>query len=135
MLETMLAEDFCIGGEQSGHIIFRDFMPTGDGQLSGIQLLSLLKLFRKPLSEAAGLMKTYPRPSLTSARRRKGRRRSRRTRGCRRRIERQNGRLGGDGRGARARVGTEPLIRIMVEGQDIGEIEAIAREIADVIKG
>ena len=60
VLETMLAEDFCIGGEQSGHIIFRDFMPTGDGQLSGIQLLSLLKLFRKPLSEAAGLMKTYP---------------------------------------------------------------------------
>lgn len=60
VLETMLAEDFCIGGEQSGHIIFRDFMPTGDGQLSGIQMLSLLKLFHKPLSEAAGLMKTYP---------------------------------------------------------------------------
>lgn len=50
-------------------------------------------------------------------------------------IERQNGRLGGDGRVLVRASGTEPLIRIMVEGQDIGEIEAIAREIADVIKG
>lgn len=50
-------------------------------------------------------------------------------------IERQNDRLGGDGRVLVRASGTEPLIRIMVEGQDIGEIEAIAREIADVIKG
>ena len=50
-------------------------------------------------------------------------------------IARQNDRLGGDGRVLVRASGTEPLIRIMVEGQDIGEIEAIAREIADVIKG
>ena len=135
VLETMLAEDFCIGGEQSGHIIFRDFMPTGDGQLSGIQMLSLLKLFHKPLSEAAGLMKTYPqtllniratpemKASLSQDARVQGE------------IARQNDRLGGDGRVLVRASGTEPLIRIMVEGQDIGEIEAIAREIADVIKG
>ena len=110
-------------------------MPTGDGQLSGIQLLSLLKLFHKPLSEAAGLMKTYPqtllniratpemKASLSQDARVQGE------------IERQNDRLGGDGRVLVRASGTEPLIRIMVEGQDIGEIEAIAREIADVIKG
>ena len=63
----MLNEGFCIGGEQSGHIIFRDFMTTGDGQLSGLQLAGLLKKSGQKLSEAASLMETYPQTRISGS--------------------------------------------------------------------
>ena len=56
----MLLEDYYLGGEQSGHIIFRDFSTTGDGQLTAVQLLSQLKRTGVKLSEAAKVMTRYP---------------------------------------------------------------------------
>ena len=60
VLEEMLLEEYNFGGEQSGHVIFRDFATTGDGELTSIQLLSLVKRSGKKLSELAKIMKKYP---------------------------------------------------------------------------
>lgn len=60
MLEEMEMEGYCFGGEQSGHIIFRDFATTGDGQLTALQLLSLLKRENETLDSAASVMRRYP---------------------------------------------------------------------------
>lgn len=134
VLECMRQEDFCIGGEQSGHIIFRDYMPTGDGQLTGIQLLSLLKLFRKPLSEAAGVMRVFPQTLLNiraTPQMKAALDDDKQVQSC---IRSLNDSLGENGRILVRPSGTEPLIRIMVEGQNLTEIEQIAQEIASVIQ-
>ena len=60
VLQNMLEHGHCIGGEQSGHIIFREFMTTGDGQLTAVQLLRAIKKSGKKLSELAQLMQVYP---------------------------------------------------------------------------
>ena len=60
VLEEMLLEEYSFGGEQSGHVIFRDFATTGDGQLTAIQLLSLLKREGMTLRDAAKVMTRYP---------------------------------------------------------------------------
>lgn len=134
VLETMLADDFCIGGEQSGHIIFRDFMTTGDGQLSGIQLLSLLKEFKKPLSEAAGVMRVYPQTLLNIRATPEMKNALDADAHVQNVIKELENVLGGDGRILVRASGTEPLIRIMVEGQDTKQIEKIAQDIADAIQ-
>ena len=110
-------------------------MTTGDGQLSGVQLLSLLKTFQKPLSEAAGLMSTYPQTLLNVHATPQMKAALESDEQVRAVIDRLNGTLGGEGRILVRASGTEPLIRIMVEGRDLAEIEAIAKEIAAVIEG
>ena len=60
VLEEMLKNDYVIGGEQSGHIIFREFATTGDGELTGVQLLAAMKREGKTLRRLAGIMKIYP---------------------------------------------------------------------------
>ena len=60
VLEEMLKQGYNIGGEQSGHIIFSDYATTGDGQLSAVKLLSIIKATGKPLSELADVMEQYP---------------------------------------------------------------------------
>lgn len=134
VLEMMLAEDARIGGEQSGHIIFRDFMTTGDGQLSAIQLLALLAHDKAALSQAAGLMRVYPQvlvnveatPEMKQALETDAR--------VREEIARQEQRLGTEGRVLVRPSGTEPLIRVMVEGPEQGMIDEIARTIAAAIE-
>lgn len=135
VLECMLKDDFCLGGEQSGHIIFRDYMTTGDGQLSGIQLLSLLKEFGKSLSEAASVMEVYPQtllnihatPAMKAALADDA--------AVQTLIDSLSAELGGNGRVLVRASGTEPLIRIMVEGQNHDQIDRIAKEIAAAITG
>ncbi|MEM1486283.1 phosphoglucosamine mutase [Oscillospiraceae bacterium PP1C4] len=134
VLECMLEDDFCIGGEQSGHIIFRDYMTTGDGQLSGVQLLSLLKEFHKPLSEAAGVMKTYPQTLLNIYATPQMKAALDGDASVQEVISRLSDELGGDGRILVRPSGTEPLIRIMVEGQNLSQIEEIANQIAEAIQ-
>lgn len=60
VLEKMRKDGYSLGGEQSGHIIFLDYNTTGDGLLTAVQLLSIMKQQNKPLSELAGLMTRYP---------------------------------------------------------------------------
>ncbi|MGI5965714.1 phosphoglucosamine mutase [Anaerotruncus rubiinfantis] len=134
VLETMRNENFNIGGEQSGHIIFLDYMPTGDGQLSGVQLLSLLKTFQKPLSQAANVMRTYPQTLLNITATAEMKEALANDETVQQVINSLGEELGGDGRILVRPSGTEPLIRIMVEGQDHRQIEEIARRIADAIQ-
>lgn len=135
VLECMLKEDFCIGGEQSGHIIFRDFMTTGDGQLTGIQLLSMLKEFGKKLSEAASVMKTYPQTLLNVSATPEMKAALENDEKVRAVISKLEKKLSDEGRILVRASGTEPLIRIMVEGQNTALTEEIAQEIAAAIKG
>ena len=60
MMEEMRKGDFNLGGEQSGHIIFLDYITTGDGMLSALQLVNILKATGKPLSVLASEMPTFP---------------------------------------------------------------------------
>lgn len=132
VLQEMLERDFCVGGEQSGHIIFREYMTTGDGQLSGLQLMGLLKESGQSLSQAASIMQVFPQ-TLLNIRSTPRMKQSLEDPEVVEAIQRENRALDGNGRILVRPSGTEPLIRIMVEGQDIGEIEATAKRIADVI--
>ena len=60
VVEEMKKNGYNLGGEQSGHIIFLDYNTTGDGLLTGLQLVNIMKATKKPLSELAGEMKKYP---------------------------------------------------------------------------
>ncbi len=135
VLECMLGEDFILGGEQSGHIIFREHMTTGDGQLSAVQLLGILKKSGKPLSQLAELMDTYPQtlvnvkatPAMKAALETSQR--------VQETVQKLEAQLAGDGRILVRCSGTEPLIRVMVEGKEEGVIQEVAQELADVIAG
>lgn len=134
VLEKMVESGLTIGGEQSGHIIFRDYMTTGDGQLSSLHLLSLLKEKQKPLSELAEVMQEYPQVLIGVRADSCMKSRWELDEGVRNSIERGNTRLAGNGRILVRASGTEPLIRVMVEGKDMDIIKEIAEDIADTIK-
>jgi len=128
VFEAMERYDAILGGEQSGHIIFRDRATTGDGILTGIELVRAMRAASRPLSELAAQIPRLPQvvinsvvrrrddwhddPELTAA------------------IERATTNLGDRGRILVRPSGTEPKIRIMVEGDEATEIERIARELA-----
>ncbi len=116
-----------IGGEQSGHIIFHDLLPTGDGLQTGLQILSMLRARKKPLSWITTLMRKYPQvlqnvhvaekkpiekcPDIVSE------------------IERAKQTLGDEGRVLVRYSGTEPLLRVMMEGPD----EAVLKKLTGAI--
>jgi len=134
VLERMLEGGFNIGGEQSGHIIFLDHATTGDGQLSAVKTLCVLADSKMKMSELASVMEVYPQvlvnvkitaaskgkwktiPEITDA------------------VSRCETELGDDGRILVRESGTEPLIRIMIEGKDTDEIRRLADSVADIIK-
>ncbi len=134
VLERMLEGGFNIGGEQSGHIIFLDHATTGDGQLSAVKTLCVLADSKMKMSELASVMEVYPQvlvnvkitaaskgkwktiPEITDA------------------VNRCETELGDDGRILVRESGTEPLIRIMIEGKDTDEIRRLADSVADIIK-
>lgn len=133
VLETMRSEGFLIGGEQSGHMIFLDHLTTGDGQLSGIQLLCFLKEAGMTFSQAADVMRAYPQTLLNieaTPEMKEALGNDQRVCAV---IDSLGARLGANGRVLVRPSGTEPLIRIMVEGQVLSEIEEIAKEIASAI--
>ncbi len=133
VLEEMLLEDYSFGGEQSGHIIFRDFATTGDGQLTAIQLLSMLRRKGRKLSELSGLMTKYPQTMVNVAVSAEGKLLFYTDRVVKERIDEAKRTLGKDGRIVVRPSGTEPLIRVMAEGKDVAEIERITADVAAVI--
>jgi len=132
LLERMLAEGYSFGGEQSGHFIFLDHNTTGDGLVSALQMLSLMKRTKKPLSELATAMTAVPQvlvniqvkqklvletiPDVDRA------------------IQESNRRLNGSGRVVIRYSGTEPLLRIMVEGEQSTLVNEIADNLARVVR-
>ncbi len=133
VLEEMLLEDYSFGGEQSGHVIFRDFATTGDGQLTATQLLCHMRCEGKTLSELASVMTRYPQTMINVTISNEGKISFYTDKEIDVKINEAKEKLGKSGRIIVRPSGTEPLIRVMVEGMDTVEIEAIAKDVADFI--
>lgn len=134
VLEEMLLEEYNFGGEQSGHIIFRDFATTGDGQLTAVQLLCLLKREGLTLAEAARAMTRYPQAMLNVPVSHEGRLKFYMDPEVKAAIDAAKAELGRDGRVVVRASGTEPLIRVMTEGLDEAKIRGAAERVAQVIR-
>jgi phosphoglucosamine mutase len=121
-----------LGGEQSGHTIFLDDCPTGDGILTSLKMLEALAADGRPFSEIARGLEEYPQtlvnvpvtrkpdfsefPEIVRA------------------LESVRTRLGGDGRFDLRYSGTEPLARVMVEAKSLSLVDSCAREVADAVR-
>ena len=134
VLENMLKGGHNIGGEQSGHIIFSDHSTTGDGELSALKLLLVMKETGKKLSELASEMKVYPQTLINVRVSDFGKARFPRDKEIKNAIESAEKELGDTGRVLVRVSGTEPLVRVMLEGKDEEKINILAQEIAQVIK-
>jgi phosphoglucosamine mutase len=132
VLEEMMLRGAYLGGEQSGHIIFLKHNTTGDGVLTATQLIGIICRAKKSLSEISGCMKKYPQilinipikerkdpfgiPEIKNV------------------ISDAEKKLGDSGRVLVRLSGTEPLVRVMLEGKDKEEIERLGQEIVNVIR-
>ncbi len=132
VLEEMLRNDYKLGGEQSGHIIFGDLVRTGDGMMTAVKLLGTLVRHNRTLSQLGNLMVKYPQVLLNV------------------RVKDKNGweenpaiqdviqtytkKLGEDGQVLVRASGTEPLIRIMAQGPNQAELDTICEAIAEVVR-
>jgi phosphoglucosamine mutase len=132
VVERMLAGGFNLGGEQSGHIIFLDHNTTGDGILSALQLIEVMLVEGKTLSELAGLMDRYPQHLVNV--RIKERKSLDAFPEIAHTAKQVEAKLGSDGRLLIRPSGTEPLIRVMVEGKDEKLVVALAEETAATIE-
>ena len=132
VVETMRARGYNFGGEQSGHLVFLDYNTTGDGTLAALQLLAIMIRKRKPLSELAAIMTTYP--QILENVRMAVRIAPEQIPGFPEALRACEQRLGSRGRILVRPSGTEPVIRVMTEGEDEAEIAAIAHELCDVIR-
>ena len=135
VLEEMVKNDYKIGGEQSGHIIFRDFATTGDGQLSGAMLAAILKKSGKAASEVASVMTVLPQTLVNIKASAELKAMLDTDSDIINAIEKVKNTLGKRGRILVRASGTEPLIRVMLEGEDIAEIKRLAKGVAAVIEG
>ena len=134
VLEKMLADNLPLGGEQSGHVIFNEFSTTGDGILTGLRLVEVVARKNEPLTKLKTIMERFPQvlinvtvandkkrlwsndPEITAL------------------MEKTEAQLAGEGRILIRPSGTEPLVRVMIEGRDGSDITAKAETLAGVIK-
>ncbi|HVV28840.1 MAG TPA: phosphoglucosamine mutase [Rhizomicrobium sp.] len=131
VLEEMAKGGFNVGGEQSGHIILSDFSTTGDGLVAALQVLAVLAQEGKPASEAAHLFEPLPQV-LENVRFKKGS--PLEDAKVKSTISDANAKLGASGRILVRKSGTEPLIRVMAEGEDEKMVRAVVRQIASAIE-
>ncbi len=134
VLENMLENGYTIGGEQSGHIIFLDYATTGDGQLSAIQVLKVLKNTGKTLKDLANEMEVYPQVLYNVRVSKYGRVRFTSDMEIKNAIARAEEELGDTGRVLVRVSGTEPLVRVMLEGKDEQKIQELGETIAEVVR-
>jgi len=132
VMEEMLRRGAALGGEQSGHIIFSDYLYTGDGLCTALNVLRTVAMTGRSLADLASDLTTYPQvllnvrvrekidlqtvPDIAAA------------------IRRVEERVDGQGRVLIRYSGTEPLLRVMLEGRHEHEIRAWAQEIVDVVQ-
>ncbi len=132
VMEKMIEGGFNLGGEQSGHIIFLDNNTTGDGLISALQILSVMKQTGKPLSSLAACMKNYPQVLVNvKVRERRDLSSIPEIAGRMNEIEKK---LTGTGRLLVRYSGTEPKVRVMIEGEDEKEIQSLADGLAGIIR-
>ena len=132
VVEEMLRHGYNLGGEQSGHMIFLDHNTTGDGMISALQVLAIMQRNGKRLSELAEVMISLPQVLLNV--RVKERRDIAQIPEVQKVIDAVEEKLAGKGRVLIRYSGTEPLLRIMLEGQDKYQITEMAHEIGDAIE-
>ena len=130
VLEHMREHGFNVGGEQSGHIILSDHATTGDGFVAALQVLAVVKRQGRPVSEVCRRFEPLPQV-MRNIRYRSGR--PLEMPQVRAAIEGATARLNGNGRLVVRPSGTEPVIRVMAEGDDLGLIEEIADQIAGAV--
>jgi phosphoglucosamine mutase len=132
VIEEMVRRDLNLGGEQSGHLIFRDFTTTGDGIISALQILRIMQATGKPLSELKKCLNKYPQaqrnlmvkekrpfeelPEITTL------------------VRETENELNGKGRVLLRYSGTEPKVRLLIEGREQSQIDRQADRIADAIQ-
>jgi phosphoglucosamine mutase len=131
VIQMMREGGFNVGGEQSGHIVLNDFSTTGDGLIAALQVLAVLAEGGKPASEAAHLFEPLPQ-ILQNVRFSGGapledERVTKVLKNC-------EARLNGHGRILVRKSGTEPLIRVMAEGEDAGEVRAVVNDLVTAIR-
>jgi len=134
VLEKMLADDLVLGGEQSGHTIFRKFNTTGDGILAGVQLLSVLHRRKKSISQLAKTIEIFPQVLINakvSGSRMAEFETCAKIKKAQAEIEAT---LTADERILVRPSGTEPLIRVMIEGRDIDQITKWAQDLVNAIE-
>jgi phosphoglucosamine mutase len=131
VMEEMRARDANLGGEDSGHLIFYDYHTTGDGLLSALQVIRAIKTFNRPLSELSTMMKVFPQILMNVQVRTKPD--IEKVPALIEEIERVESVLGKKGRVLVRYSGTEPVCRVMVEGEHQEIIEKCANEIANVV--
>ena len=134
VLDSMVKNGYSIGGEQSGHVIFLDYCTTGDGQTTAAQILSLMKRKNKKLSEAANVMKRYPQVMVNVKISPQGKKKVGSDSDIQAKVSEVENLLEGHGRIVVRESGTEPLVRVMLEGTDYDEINRLANETAEVVK-
>lgn len=133
VLENMLENGYNIGGEQSGHIIFLDDNTTGDGLLSALHLLEVMVETKKPLSELASVMEVYPQALINAKVPNHKKEQFMEYAEIAEAIDALEKQFNGQGRVLIRPSGTEPLVRVMIEGKDQAQIEKEARKLADLI--
>lgn len=133
VLERMLDTGCVIGGEQSGHIIFRKHTTTGDGILSALQLLQACRMDGRPLSAMADDVVLYPQVLKNVKVRNENKKYLDKDREVARAIVEAEQKLGRNGRILIRPSGTEPLVRVMIEGEKLDEIEMMAETLARLI--
>jgi phosphoglucosamine mutase len=132
VMEEMIKRDLSLGGEQSGHVIFSDYLFTGDGLCTALNVLRTVAMSGRSLADLASDLVSYPQVLLNVRVREKVDLST--VPGIVAAMAGVEARLEGHGRLLVRYSGTEPLLRVMLEGKDEGEIRAWAREIVDVVK-
>ena len=123
-----------IGGEQSGHIIFLNHSTTGDGMIAALQLLRACIRAGRPLSELAAEIPVFPQVLINAKVKNENKNAYRQDEEICRLIDETEKKMKGDGRVLIRPSGTEPLVRVMIEGSDTEEIRSDAEKIASLIE-
>ncbi len=134
VLEYMLENDCNIGGEQSGHIILSDYNTTGDGILAALHILSIMKETAKTFEELNNKVTILPQALINAKVNNKVKHNFNTYREIRVAIEELEAKFKDEGRVLIRPSGTEPLVRVMIEGTDKAVIEEEARKLADLIE-
>lgn len=133
VLEEMIKGNYVLGGEQSGHIIFSKYNSTGDGLVTALQIASIVKKNTKPLSELCSIMKELPQVLVNAVVPNEKKNIYLEDKEIVDEIHRIESVLDGRGRVLIRPSGTEPLVRVMLEGENQEEIDKLAHNLANMI--
>ena len=134
VLEEMLKEGYNLGGEQSGHVILLDYNPTGDGILTSLMLIQTMLEENKKASELASIIKLYPQVLINAKVNSDKKYDYEKDEDIKKAISEVEEEFAGNGRVLIRPSGTEPLVRVMIEGEDQEYITKRAEEIANLIE-